>query len=219
MACGRSDPGAPVSADGESDIEHAARPEPAGNGRVVVLSGPSAVGKSTVVRCLREQVPDLHFSVSATTRAPRPGEVDGVDYHFVSPARFQHLIDEGALLEWAEIHGGLQRSGTLAAPVRAATASGFPVLIEVDLAGARAIKRAMPEAITVFLAPPSWADLQARLVGRGTETPEAMARRLETARVELEAQDDFDQVVVNSQLESACAELVSLLVGNAPGSA
>jgi guanylate kinase len=208
-----------VSADGEPDIEHAARPEPAGNGRVVVLSGPSAVGKSTVVRCLREQIPDLHFSVSATTRAPRPGEVDGVDYHFVSPARFQQLIDEGALLEWAEIHGGLQRSGTLAAPVRAATASGFPVLIEVDLAGARAIKKAMPEAMTVFLAPPSWADLQARLVGRGTETPEAMARRLETARVELEAQADFDQVVVNSQLESACAELVSLLVGNAPGSA
>ncbi len=208
-----------MSADGGPDIEHAARPEPEGNGRVVVLSGPSAVGKSTVVRCLREQIPDLHFSVSATTRAPRPGEVDGVDYHFVSPARFQQLIDEGALLEWAEIHGGLQRSGTLAAPVRAATASGFPVLIEVDLAGAGAIKKAMPEAITVFLAPPSWADLQARLVGRGTETPEAMARRLETARVELEAQADFDQVVVNSQLESACAELVSLLVGNAPGSA
>ena len=208
-----------MSADGEPDIEHAARPEPAGNGRVVVLSGPSAVGKSTVVRCLREQIPDLHFSVSATTRAPRPGEVDGVDYHFVSPARFQQLIDEGALLEWAEIHGGLQRSGTLAAPVRAATGSGFPVLIEVDLAGARSIKKAMPEAMTVFLAPPSWADLQARLVGRGTETPEAMARRLETARVELEAQSDFDQVVVNSQLESACAELVSLLVGNAPGSA
>jgi guanylate kinase len=208
-----------VSADGGPDIEHAARPEPTGNGRVVVLSGPSAVGKSTVVRCLREQIPDLHFSVSATTRAPRPGEVDGVDYHFVSPARFQQLIDEGALLEWAEIHGGLQRSGTLAAPVRAATGSGFPVLIEVDLAGARSIKKAMPEAMTVFLAPPSWADLQARLVGRGTETPEAMARRLDTARVELEAQADFDQVVVNSQLESACAELVSLLVGNAPGSA
>lgn len=186
---------------------------------MVVLSGPSAVGKSTVVRRLREQVPNLHFSVSATTRAPRPGEVDGVDYHFVSPDRFQQLIDEGALLEWAEIHGGLQRSGTPAGPVRAATAAGFPVLIEVDLAGARAIKRAMPEAITVFLAPPSWADLQARLVGRGTETPEAMARRLETAREELAAQDDFDQVVVNRQLESACAELVSLLVGNASGTA
>ena len=208
-----------MNVDEGPDAEHRARPEPSGNGRVVVLSGPSAVGKSTVVRCLRERVPDLHFSVSATTRAPRPGEVDGVDYHFVSAARFQQLIDEGALLEWADIHGGLQRSGTPAAPVRAATGSGFPVLIEVDLAGARAIKQAMPEAITVFLAPPSWADLQARLVGRGTETPEAMARRLETAREELAAQDDFDQVVVNSQLESACAELVSLLVGNAPGTA
>jgi guanylate kinase len=186
---------------------------------VVVLSGPSAVGKSTVVRCLRERIPDLHFSVSATTRAPRAGEVDGVDYHFVSPARFQELIDEGALLEWAEIHGGLHRSGTLAEPVRAATASGHPVLIEVDLAGARAVKKAMPDAIAVFLAPPSWEDLEARLVGRGTETPEAIQRRLDTARIELAAQHDFDEVVVNSRLESACAELVSLLVGTAPGPA
>ena len=188
-------------------------------GRVVVLSGPSAVGKSSVVRCLRERIPNLHFSVSATTRSPRPGEVDGVDYHFVSPARFRQLVEEDALLEWAEIHGGLHRSGTLAEPVRAATESGLPVLIEVDLAGARAVKQAMPEAITVFLAPPSWADLKARLVGRGTETPEAIRRRLDTARVELAAQDDFDEVVVNRQLESACAELVSLLVGSAPGSA
>lgn len=198
------------------DVEYGARPGPAGPGRVVVLSGPSAVGKSTVVRCLRDRIPNLHFSVSATTRAPRPGEVDGVDYHFVSSARFQQLIDDGDLLEWAEIHGGLQRSGTLAEPVRAATASGLPVLIEVDLAGARAVKKAMPEALTVFLAPPSWEDLEARLVGRGTETEEAIRRRLDTARIELAAQDDFDQVVVNSQLESACAELVSLLVENAP---
>ena len=205
-----------MSSGGGPDVEHGARPEPVGNGRVVVLSGPSAVGKSSVVRCLRERIPNLHFSVSATTRAPRPGEVDGVDYHFVSSARFQQLIDEGHLLEWAEIHGGLQRSGTLAEPVRAATAAGLPVLIEVDLAGARAVKQAMPEAITVFLAPPSWEDLEARLAGRGTETPEAVRRRLDTARVELAAQDDFDQVVVNRQLESACAELVSLLVGNAP---
>lgn len=185
-------------------------------GHVVVLSGPSAVGKSTVVRCLRERIPNLHFSVSATTRAPRPGEVDGVDYHFVSPARFQQLIDQGELLEWAEIHGGLHRSGTLAEPVRAATAAGFPVLIEVDLAGARAVKQAMPEALTVFLAPPSWEDLEARLIGRGTETPDVIQRRLDTARVELAAQGDFDVVVVNSRLESACAELVSLLVGTVP---
>jgi guanylate kinase len=208
-----------MSAGGGPDVANEARLEPTGQGRVVVLSGPSAVGKSTVVRCLRERLPDLHFSVSATTRAPRPGEVDGVDYHFVTPARFQQLIDEGALLEWADIHGGLHRSGTLADPIRAATASGHPVLIEVDLAGARAVKKAMPEAVTVFLAPPSWEDLKARLVGRGTETPEVIQRRLNTARVEMAAQGDFDEVVVNSRLESACAELVSLLVDTAPGPA
>ncbi|CDQ44094.1 guanylate kinase [Mycolicibacterium neoaurum] len=185
-----------------------------GNAAVVVLSGPSAVGKSTVVRCLRDRIPDLHFSVSVTTRAPRPGEVDGVDYTFVSPAEFQRLIDDDELLEWADIHGGLHRSGTPAAPVRSATAAGVPVLIEVDLAGARAVKAAMPEAISVFLAPPSWAALEERLTGRGTESPEVQARRLATARQELAAKDDFDVVVVNSQLESACSELVSLLVAH-----
>ncbi|WP_113964354.1 guanylate kinase [Mycobacterium shimoidei] len=208
-----------MNADVGPDQAHEQRQRPQGTGRVVVLSGPSAVGKSTLVRCLRERIPDLHFSVSATTREPRPGEVDGVDYHFVTPEQFQQLIDTGALLEWAEIHGGLHRSGTLAAPVREATQAGHPVLIEVDLAGARAIKRAMPEAITVFLAPPSWEDLEARLVGRGTETPEVIERRLATARTELAAQDDFDEVVVNSRLETACAQLVSLLVDTAPGTA
>jgi guanylate kinase len=183
---------------------------------VVVLSGPSAVGKSTVVRCLRERLPELHFSVSATTRAPRPGEVDGVDYHFVSAEAFQQLIDRGALLEWAEIHRGLHRSGTPAQPVLEAVAAGRPVLIEVDLAGARSVKNAMPEAVSVFLAPPSWEDLERRLVGRGTESPEVMRRRLDTARAEIAAQNDFDVIVVNRQLEAACAELVSLLAGTAP---
>src|ERR1700739_4732832 len=112
MACAGTDPGAPVSAGGGPGVERAARPEPIDNVRVVVLSGPSAVGKSTVVRCLRERIPNLHFSVSATTRAPRPGEVDGVDYHFVSPARFQQLIDEGELLEWAGVHGRPPPSAT-----------------------------------------------------------------------------------------------------------
>jgi guanylate kinase len=192
---------------------------PVGTGRVIVLSGPSAVGKSTLVRCLRERISDLHFSVSATTRAPRPGELDGVDYHFVSADRFQQMIDDGSLLEWAEIHGGLHRSGTVADPVREAVTAGHPVLIEVDLAGARAVKQAMPEAITVFLAPPDWASLEARLIGRGTETPEVIERRLATARTELAAQNDFDEVVVNRQLETACSELVSLLVGPAPKTA
>jgi guanylate kinase len=204
------DAGGGPDSGGEEPRRHAA------HGRVVVLSGPSAVGKSSVVRCLREQVPDLHFSVSVTTRDPRPGEVDGVDYHFVSPTRFQALIDNGDLLEWADIHGGLHRSGTLARPVANAAASGQPVLIEVDLAGAKAVKKAMPDAVSVFLAPPSWDALEQRLAGRGTETPDVMARRLATARAELAAQGEFDVVVVNSRLESACAELVSLLVGNAP---
>jgi len=208
-----------LSADGGPDGDRDGRLEAKAAGRVVVLSGPSAVGKSTLVRCLRERIPDLRFSVSATTRAPRPDEVDGVDYHFVTPGRFQQLIDDGALLEWAEIHGGLHRSGTLAEPVRDATAAGYPVLIEVDLAGARAVKRAMPEAVTVFLAPPSWEALEARLIGRGTETAEIIQRRLTTARTELAAQGDFDEVVVNSELETACSELVSLLVGNASGTA
>ena len=114
-------------------------PDSTSGATVLVLSGPSAVGKSTIVRCLRERVPDLYFSVSVTTRAPRPGEVEGVDYFFVTAERFQQLIDDGALLEWAEIHGGLHRSGTPAGPVREATAAGRPVLIEVDLAGARAV--------------------------------------------------------------------------------
>ncbi|RWA15250.1 guanylate kinase [Mycolicibacterium elephantis DSM 44368] len=164
------------------------------------------------MRCLRERIPDLYFSVSVTTRAPRPGEVDGVDYSFVTDEQFQQLIDSGALLEWAEIHGGLHRSGTPAQPVRDATAAGHPVLIEVDLAGARSVKQAMPEAITVFVAPPDWATLENRLSGRGTESPEVMDRRLATAKAEMAAQDEFDVVVVNRQLESACAELVSLLV-------
>ena len=157
-------------------------PEPhAVSSRVLVLSGPSAVGKSTVVRRLRELMPELFFSVSATTRAPRPGEADGVDYRFVTPERFQRLIDDGAMLEWADIHGGLHRSGTLAEPVERAAKSGQPVLIEVDLAGARAVKKALPEAVTVFLAPPSREALRQRLADRGTETADVMARRLATA--------------------------------------
>ena len=121
-----------------------------------IRDSPSAVGKSTVVRGLREAVRDLYFSVSMTTRKPRPGEVDGVDYYYVTPEEFQACIDNGEMLEWADIHNGLQRSGTPASPVKAAVDRGRPVLIEVDLEGARNVKRLMPEAITVFLAPPSW---------------------------------------------------------------
>ncbi|EFD73069.1 guanylate kinase gmk [Mycobacterium tuberculosis GM 1503] len=162
--------------------------------------------------------PESAFQCLGHDAGATPGRGRRCRLHFIDPTRFQQLIDQGELLEWAEIHGGLHRSGTLAQPVRAAAATGVPVLIEVDLAGARAIKKTMPEAVTVFLAPPSWQDLQARLIGRGTETADVIQRRLDTARIELAAQGDFDKVVVNRRLESACAELVSLLVGTAPGS-
>ena len=182
-------------------------------GRLVVLAGPSAVGKSTVVSRLRETVPDLYFSVSMTTRAPRPGEVDGKDYFFVTPEAFQGRIDRGEMLEWADIHGGLQRSGTPAGPVQEAMGVGRPVLVEVDLVGARNIKRLMPEARTVFLAPPSWDVLVQRLTGRGTDTPEVIERRLTTAREELDAQGEFDDVVVNDDVDVAVRSIADILQG------
>ncbi|MFT3662486.1 MAG: guanylate kinase [Gordonia sp. (in: high G+C Gram-positive bacteria)] len=183
-------------------------------GRLVVLVGPSAVGKSTVVRRLRELLPDLRFSVSATTRDPRPGEVDGRDYHFVSRAEFDDMIERNELLEWADIHGGLQRSGTPAGPVRAALESGVPMLVEVDLAGSRLVREQLPEAVTVFLAPPSWDELVRRLTGRGTESPEVIERRLATAKVEMDAQDEFAHVVVNDDVDASAEKLVNLLIGH-----
>lgn len=180
-------------------------------GRLVVLLGPSAVGKSTVVARLRDEVPDLYFSVSMTTRAPRPGEVDGRDYSFVTMEQFQRHIDAGEMLEWADIHGGLQRSGTPAAPVNEALAAGRPVLVEVDLAGARAVASSRPDAVTVFLAPPSWEELVSRLTSRGTETDDVIERRLATARTELDAQDEFDHVIVNDDVDRAVAALVAVL--------
>ena len=180
------------------------------------MPGPSAVGKSSVVRLLRERMPEVVFSVSVTTRDPRPGEVDGVDYRFVTREEFDRMIDAGDLLEWAEIHGGLQRSGTPAAPVREALAAGKPVLLEVDLVGARSVRAAMPEAVLAFMAPPSWEVLVARLTGRGTEPADVVERRLQTAKVELAAQDEFDTVIVNEDVSRACDELVSLLAGRRP---
>lgn len=182
-------------------------------GRLVVLAGPSAVGKSTVVSRLRDDVDNLYFSVSMTTRQPRPGETDGVDYFFVTPEDFQERIDAGDMLEWAEIHGGLQRSGTPAQPVQEALQAGRPVLVEVDLAGARNVKAAMPEAETVFLAPPSWDVLVERLTGRGTEPQDVIDRRLQTAETELAAQKEFDHVVVNNELDEAVAAISAILRG------
>jgi guanylate kinase len=185
-------------------------------GRVIVLAGPSGVGKSSIVAALRDQLPDLYVSVSATTRAPRAGEVDGHDYHFVGSTGFDELIARGDLLEWAEIHGGLQRSGTPRAPVEQALDEGRPVLVEVDLHGARALKVALPDSVSVFVEPPSLAELERRLRERGTESPEQFARRLHTASEELAARAEFDVALVNRDVRAVADRLVDLLVGHAP---
>ncbi len=163
---------------------------------------------------LRDELPDLFFSVSATTRDPRPGEVDGRDYHFVTREAFDKMIEADELLEWADIHGGIQRSGTPFAPVEAAMHDGRPVLVEVDLAGARNVRAHLPEAISVFLAPPSWDELVSRLTGRGTESPEVIERRLATARTEMAARGEFQHVVVNDDVDVTAEQLVNLLVGS-----
>ena len=185
-------------------------------GRLIVLAGPSGVGKSSIVAALRERLPDLFFSVSATTRARRPGEVDGRDYHFVGSAGFDELIARGELLEWAEIHGGLQRSGTPRAPVERALAAGRPVLVEVDLHGARALKVAIPESVSVFVEPPSLDELRRRLRARGTESPEQYDRRLRTAREELAARAEFDVALVNHDVGDVADRLVELMVEDLP---
>jgi guanylate kinase len=184
-------------------------------GRLVVLAGPSGVGKSSIVAALRARLPELFFSVSATTRDPRPGEVDGRDYHFVGPAGFDELIVRDELLEWAEIHGGLQRSGTPRRPVEEALAAGRPVLVEVDLNGARSIKAAVPDSVAVFVEPPSLGELERRLRSRGTETDAQFARRLQTATEELAARSEFDVALVNDDVQAVAAKLVELLVGPA----
>jgi guanylate kinase len=180
--------------------------------RLVVLSGPSGVGKSTVVSWLRAHHPQIWVSVSATTRAARPGEVDGVNYRFVTEEQFDELVSDRALLEWAEFAG--HRYGTPRAPVEKRLGTGVPVLLEIELEGARQVRTAMPDALLVFLAPPSWDVLQQRLVGRGTEPASVVARRLERARVELEAASEFDEVLVNDEVERVGAALVDFLDGS-----
>lgn len=178
--------------------------------RLTVLAGPTAVGKGTVSARIREAHPEVWFSVSATTRAPRPGEIDGVHYHFVSDAEFDRMIEAGELLEHAVVHGR-NRYGTPRGPVQEQIDSGGAPLLEIDLQGARQVRAAMPEALFVFLAPPSWDELVRRLVGRGTETPEEQERRLATARVELAAESEFDVTIVNHDVRTAAQELVDLM--------
>ena len=178
--------------------------------RLTVLSGPTAVGKGTVVTRLTQEHPEIFVSVSVTTRPPRPGEVDGVHYHFVSNAEFDALIAEGALLEWAIVHG-VHRYGTPRGPVLQALEQGRPALLEIDLQGARQVKANCPDARFVFLAPPSWEELIRRQVGRGTESAAQRQRRLQTARAELAAQKEFDYVVVNHEIGQAAEDLVALV--------
>jgi len=179
--------------------------------RLFVLAGPTAVGKGTVAAAIREEHPEIYLSVSATTRPPRPGEVDGVHYHFVSAEEFDRLVAEGQMLEWAVVHG-VHRYGTPRGPVDAALAAGRPALLEIDLQGARQVRTSMPDAVFVFLKPPSWEELVRRLVGRGTEDEEERARRLATAREELAAEAEFDVTIVNREVHAAVEELVALMV-------
>jgi guanylate kinase len=178
-------------------------------GRVVVITGPSGVGKGTLIRTLRERVPELELSVSATTREPRPGERDGVDYHFLADADFQRRVDAGDFVEHATYAG--HRYGTLRSELERRTAAGHPVLLEIEVQGARQVRAAMPEAVQVFLAPPSLEALRARLVGRGTNDPREVDARLAVAREELLAQDEFPHVVVNDRLEDAAGRLEAVV--------
>jgi guanylate kinase len=183
----------------------------AARSRLTVLAGPTAVGKGTVAADLRLHHPEVWISVSVTTRAPRPGEVHGRHYWFVDDDEFDRLVAADALLEWAVVHR-TARYGTPRAPVEEALASGRPALLEIDLQGARQVRRSMPEALFVFLKPPSWEELVRRLVRRGTETEQERVRRLETARLELAAEAEFDVTVVNTEVHAASEELVALMM-------
>jgi guanylate kinase len=185
--------------------------------KVFVITGPSGVGKGTLIRGLIERVPGLELSVSATTRRPRPGERDGVDYHFLDPEQFEQRVQAGDFVEHATYSGN--RYGTLRSELERRLATGAGVVLEIEVQGARQVRRAMPDAIAVFIAPPSREALRARLVGRGTDTPEQVDERMRTADRELEAQNEFAHVVINDRLEQATEELAEIVrqaIGTAP---
>lgn len=177
---------------------------------LTVIAGPTAVGKGTVVTYIKEHFPNVHLSVSATTRKPRPGEVDGVNYFFLTSQEFDDLIDSGQMLEYATVHGS-NKYGTPRKPVEQALADGKLVILEIDIQGARQVKKALPSARTIFIAPPSWDELVRRLTSRGTESADEQAIRLETAREELAAQSEFDFVVINDEVARCASEVVELV--------
>jgi guanylate kinase len=180
--------------------------------RVFVITGPSGVGKGTLIRGLMERIPALELSVSATTRAPRPGEHDGVDYHFLTREEFNHKVKEGSFVEHADYAG--RSYGTLRSELERRVEAGAPVVLEIEVQGARQVRAAMPEAVQVFIAPPSLQALRARLVGRGTDDLTEVERRLRVAEEELEAQPEFAHVVVNDRLEDALERLAGIVSGN-----
>jgi guanylate kinase len=178
--------------------------------RLTVLSGPSGVGKSTVVARLRQLQPEIWQSVSVTTRQPRPGEINGREYFFVSERDFDAMTAEGKLLEWAQFAGN--KYGTPRAPVEERLQAGIATLLEIDVEGARQVRAAMPGTLLVFLAPPSWEELVRRLTERETEPPDVIQRRLAAARIELDAGSEFDITLVNTSVDDVCGQLVALMM-------